>query len=442
MYDYGIFIFRRDLRIKDNITLNELTKNCKKIIPIFIFDTNQIIKHNKSDIHPNGIRRSRALNFIIESLQELDTELDNKLHLFEGEPHIVVESIIKHIGTSSTIIVAYNKDYTEYSLERDKAIKKISPAHLSLDDIAIVYPEYHYKQFAVFYNLHLTKIKNIETKTVNVKSKLVTLKMKQIAIDKYYTKDFVSNYNPLLGGRKNGLKQLKKFTQISGYLNFGCISVREAVIYANSELKGEEKTKFVRSLIWRDYYLALLIYVPESRSYKHHIDPVYDNDIKWRSYKDAYSEWKKMIDCKTGFLLVDASMTQLKQTGFIPNKNRLLLGYFSIKYLRIHPLMNGIGINDWFSEYLMDCVTSQNKLNCQWITELDFSGRRFGKSGTRSGRPFSLSIGVGDIDYIKHWIPECKKMTDKEIKDNKGMFDPRVRYSEWIKATSIKNNTN
>ena len=42
--DYGIFIFRRDLRIVDNQGLILLSENCKEIIPIFIFDPNQIKK--------------------------------------------------------------------------------------------------------------------------------------------------------------------------------------------------------------------------------------------------------------------------------------------------------------------------------------------------------------------------------------------------------------
>ena len=31
----GIFIFRKDLRLQDNLSLIELTKQCEKIIPIF-----------------------------------------------------------------------------------------------------------------------------------------------------------------------------------------------------------------------------------------------------------------------------------------------------------------------------------------------------------------------------------------------------------------------
>ena len=38
----GIFIFRKDLRLYDNLALIELSKKCDKILPIFIFDNYQI----------------------------------------------------------------------------------------------------------------------------------------------------------------------------------------------------------------------------------------------------------------------------------------------------------------------------------------------------------------------------------------------------------------
>ena len=44
---YTLFLFRRDLRIVDNIALNHAMKNMEKIIPIFIFTPEQISKKNK-----------------------------------------------------------------------------------------------------------------------------------------------------------------------------------------------------------------------------------------------------------------------------------------------------------------------------------------------------------------------------------------------------------
>ena len=40
--EVGFYIFRKDLRIKDNRGLIKLSEKVKFIIPIFIFDINQI----------------------------------------------------------------------------------------------------------------------------------------------------------------------------------------------------------------------------------------------------------------------------------------------------------------------------------------------------------------------------------------------------------------
>ena len=42
----GVFIFRRDLRLYDNLGLINLAKISDIIIPVFILDENQIVKNN------------------------------------------------------------------------------------------------------------------------------------------------------------------------------------------------------------------------------------------------------------------------------------------------------------------------------------------------------------------------------------------------------------
>jgi deoxyribodipyrimidine photolyase len=52
----GLFIFRRDLRLYDNLALYELSKLVDIIIPIFILDINQIkINNNNKYYHSNNV---------------------------------------------------------------------------------------------------------------------------------------------------------------------------------------------------------------------------------------------------------------------------------------------------------------------------------------------------------------------------------------------------
>ena len=78
MNSYTLFIFRRDLRLKDNMALNKISK-IKNVIPIFIFTPEQVTN--------NKFKSDNAIQFMKESLHELDEELQkigSQLHYFYG----------------------------------------------------------------------------------------------------------------------------------------------------------------------------------------------------------------------------------------------------------------------------------------------------------------------------------------------------------------------
>ena len=105
---YSLFIFRRDLRLVDNIGLNHAMKNYKNIIPIFIFTPEQVTSKN-------SFRSENAIQFMIESLKNLDGNLKKngaKLHLFYGNNIKILEEINKEITIENII---FNMDYTPYA---------------------------------------------------------------------------------------------------------------------------------------------------------------------------------------------------------------------------------------------------------------------------------------------------------------------------------------
>ena len=73
----GIFIFRRDLRLQDNISLLHLQNCVDIIIPIFILDKYQILKseHNKHYFSNNVVQ------FMCESLIDLNNNLQKYIHI-------------------------------------------------------------------------------------------------------------------------------------------------------------------------------------------------------------------------------------------------------------------------------------------------------------------------------------------------------------------------
>lgn len=67
-YENGLFIFRRDLRIQDNVGLNYALSQCKNVYTIFIFTPEQVTSKNK-------FKSDNSIQFMIESLDELSENI-------------------------------------------------------------------------------------------------------------------------------------------------------------------------------------------------------------------------------------------------------------------------------------------------------------------------------------------------------------------------------
>ena len=113
MYKKSLFIFRRDLRLEDNVGLMESLQNSTEVIPCFIYDENLIKKYKDSKFR---------WNFLNESLIDLDRELNKKgtkLQILEGKPEKILDKIIKKYNIDAVFL---NTDFTNYSKNRDEKI--------------------------------------------------------------------------------------------------------------------------------------------------------------------------------------------------------------------------------------------------------------------------------------------------------------------------------
>jgi deoxyribodipyrimidine photo-lyase len=488
-FDLGIFIFRKDLRIEDNRGLNKLAKVSKEILPIFIFDPYQIDINSTN----KNYLSFPALQFLCNAVKELYTIIKNKsskLYIFYGKPKDVINKILKQLKSKyNNICVGFNQDFTKYSLERDKIITDICINNnieliINDDDYTLCDMELlkkdninPYKQYGAFRKnmlSHKNKFNKLFTEKIKFVKKLTINKSLNLAdVDFFWENKIDKKYKPLeIASRLVALKillSLKDFkdyatkrdilsyntTHLSAYLNFGLISERE-FYYALVKFLGNSN-QLINQIIWRDYYLCLLRYLPNANSYNLHIDPRYEK-IKWIDKMPdkttrQWKEWNLMMKSLTGFLIIDAAVQELLNTGYMHNRCRMIVGVFSVKYLLINPLCRYIGLNDWFSRHLVDCSTSQNKLNCQWVTELDFPGKKFAPSTAPiAGRPMNISnlmIKKWDPEciYIKKWLPHLNTIDNKILYnwDTKyditihpaPIFNHKSRYEEWIKKCTI-----
>ena len=449
--NYSIFIFRRDFRLRDNKGLDYANKNCENIIPIFIFTPEQVTNKNK-------YKCDNAIQFMCESLIELDNELkeySSKLHIFNGDNIKVLESIIKKIKVSDII---FNMDYTPYAIGRDKEIKKLCEnkkinCHIIEDYLLSSIGTFNKKDgdpytiYTPFKN-NVLKFEIDKPFYLKIKNLIKVSNLKESKIIEYK-----ENKNILVnGGRENGLKQLKKIknqkeynknrnlvnvstSQLSAYIKFGCISIREVYHEIVEELG--KKNDLLGQIIWRDFYFYIAYYFPEVLKGKNYNEKY--NKIKWKWSKKNYDAW---CNGETGYPIVDAGMRELNMTGYMHNRSRLITCNFLNRLLGIDWRWSEI----YFAQNLTDYDPSVNNGNHQWVASVGVDPKPYFQ---RLFNPWLQSKKFdADAEYIKKWVPELKSVPAKEIHEwekycinydlkKLNYFKPIVEYSK-ARQESIK----
>ena len=438
MYNTSLFIFRRDLRLVDNTAWLKCSKYSKKIIPCFIINPEQVGSSNR-------FRSDPCIQFMIESLEDLDKELKKyggKLNVLYGDDDGVITKIIKKYKIDALFT---NQDYTNYARIREEKIQQIcEKRHVAFkiyEDIMLVPIGENiktgsgssYSKFTPYYNVASKKKIPKPIKSPDVKKKLVSIE-NDITWSKMH-----KLYSPLPkihvhGGRENGLKILRnlkkdisnyekthnvphiKTSNLSAYNKFGCISIRE-VYYFAKKLKGINRKAFIRQLYWRDFYYYLVWHFP------HVLSELKNN----RNFKKSYSKvhWFSLIKGvkptaeakkqflawqkgETGFPLVDAGMRQLNQTGYMHNRVRLVVGNFLTRDLH----WNWEDGELYFAQHLVDYDPAQNNGNWQWISGSGVDSQPY----FRIFNPWTQSKTLdSEAEYIKKWIPELKNVPAEDI---------------------------
>jgi deoxyribodipyrimidine photo-lyase len=454
----GLFIFRRDFRLTDNTTLIRACDECDVVYCIFIFDPKQLNRRTRSD---------NFVEIMCRTLIELESyvvKAGGKLGYFEGKPHEVVSSFIGKVDR-----VYWNKDYSPYSVYRDSRIRSVCKrANLECssdhDLWTVVYDKIPWDTRFGFFKRDMFEIDPLPVK--KFRAKLGNIDeldhgLKPAFPIKYYRE------NPNLAvvpGRSIGIRKLENLkwdrdgmesSMLSSYLKCGSISIRECWAIS-AKMDHNDMISFRTQMIWRQFYFMACIkmsFKSNINQYiKSHYRDFYDsryNTIRWLNKED---EFKSLWVGKTGFPFIDAAVRQLNKTGFMHNRGRLVVGYFSVKVLRIHPFLKDWGGQEYFSKKLVDCSYALNVGNWRWVASdtLDKSGQRFGKG--YSGRPMNVNDFTKwdpNAEYIKKWVPELRDCTVRQIKNYytnglkipnypRPIVDLKTRKSEWNSMTSGK----
>jgi deoxyribodipyrimidine photo-lyase len=433
----ALFIFRRDLRIYDNTTLNKIVIKYPKIeiIPIFIFNKKQI------DEKVNKYYSKNSAQFLFESLEELSF-----LNFYYTDTNDI--TIIEEIYKKNRFdIIAYNKDYTPYAKKRDNDINNwanknkieiIAFEDYTLNPIKSILKDNNepYLKFTPFYKKAI--LKKPESLLINTKFKFIKDNNSKNLKDFNFLRPIANNQILVNGGRIKALEILDKLkkgyfnnydeerdypylnrtTKLSAYIKFGCISIRE--IYYSLPLNHG----IIRELFWHDFYAIITFYFPYI--FETSFNKKYEN-VKWNNNEELFNKWVNGI---TGFPLIDAAMRQLKITGWMHNRCRMVVASFLVKNL----LIDWRKGEEYFAKSLVDYDPSSNNGGWQWCASTGTDSQPYFRifSPTLQMKRFDK-----DCEYIKLWVPELREVSNKIILNWEQKQYPNINYPKPIIDTKI-----
>ncbi len=433
-----LFIFRRDLRLEDNIGLISALRDSDCVIPCFIFTPEQT--------EENPYRSNACLQFMIESLEDLSEQLkkqEGKLYLFYGAPEAVVEECIEKLHIDQVVV---NRDYTPYSTKRDEKIQSVCKKHKipfqTFDDALLHAPEEAVKADGKPYHIFTPYFRNASHLKVAFpqKNKAKNYYAKSIDFEegKEIYKKILPKRNPhpfLAGGRSAGLKLLHRIdqfknyekerdfpaedhtTHLSAYLKFTDLSPRE--VYHQIESTLGKHHPLIRSLYWRDFFSHIAFFYPYV--FKGAFNKKYDQ-LKWSHDKKSFQSW---CEGKTGFPIVDAGMRELNETGYMHNRVRMIVASFLTKDLHIDWRLG----EKYFAQKLIDYDPAVNNGNWQWAASTGCDAQPY----FRIFNPWSQQEKFdADCKYIKRWVPELSRCSVESIHSGEAT-EPMIDHAKEAK---------
>jgi deoxyribodipyrimidine photo-lyase len=194
---------------------------------------------------------------------------------------------------------------------------------------------------------------------------------------------------------------------LSAHLHFGEISpnkvfhsVRQAVMgHPALDLAAE---KFLNELGWREFSRYLLFHFPQvpDKAFK----PAFEA-FPWVGSVESLAVWKTG---HTGYPMVDAGMRELRQTGYMHGRVRMIVASFLCKHLLIDWRVG----ERWFWDLLVDADLANNACGWQWVAGSGADaapyfrifnpitqGKKFDREGT----------------YVRRWVPELAALPDRYL---------------------------
>lgn len=197
---------------------------------------------------------------------------------------------------------------------------------------------------------------------------------------------------------------------LSAYFAIGAISPQscvQAILEAYPEaISTDFKTGagvWLSQMIWREFYYHLLAAFPALSCDRPFL--AWTDKVQWQKLDEKAVAWQ---EGKTGFPLIDAAMRQLRATGWMHNRLRMLVASFWCKDLRFDWRVG----EKWFQRQLIDGDFALNNGGWQWSAST-------GTDATPYFRIFNPTTQSERFDpngdFIRQWVPELASVPNRYI---------------------------
>jgi len=399
----NIFWFRRDLRLEDNHGLFMALSAPLPLIPVFIFDSNILLK--LSD------RNDPRITFIYNEIAALKRKLEEKgstLLVLHGDPERVMDELTNLHAVDA---IYTNHDYEPYARERDNRVRKLLlkkgiAFHTFKDQLIFekdeivkdngepytVFTPYSKKWKSVYSSENIRHYPSEELLDKCLlkdpypipELEMIGFKPAEFSFPKREADtDIIENYH-----NTRDYPALNGTTRLGIHLRFGTVSIRKL-----ASIAARLNPVFLNELIWREFYMMILWHYPHvvQQSFR----PEYDRII-WRNDEKEFEAWTLG---QTGYPLVDAGMRELSRTGYMHNRVRMVAASFLCKHL----LIDWRWGEAWFAQKLLDYELASNNGGWQWSAGT-------GCDAAPYFRVFNPLLQTDKFDkdkrYIKKWVLE------------------------------------
>lgn len=433
---WAIHWFRRDLRIADNTSLLAARESAPRVLPLYI-------RSDWKQSHPwTGPGRQNFLCECLQSLSKNIAHLGGQLVIRSGDAVTVFGELIDSHPISA---IHFNADPDPFGRQEEEALAELCKQNgiecHGHHDIALHRFEETTKDDGTAYRVYTPYSKRwlkLDKPDAGINPRTLDsptgVESEELPTLETWGLDLPKDHKFLPGGEAAARERLKEAladrldaygqtrdipsisgtSRLSQDLRWGTLSIRkvyhaareayEAADGRSSEGKARKEglQTYIKELAWRDFYLHLLSAYPKVLSEEFNSDY---RGLPWDEPDEKLQAWK---NGETGFPIVDAGMRELKTSGFMHNRVRMITAMFLTKDLHY----------DWrlgeqhFAQHLLDGEIASNNGGWQWSAGCGADAAPY----FRIQNPWTQSKRFDPKgEYIKKWIPELDSVDPKKL---------------------------